>query len=118
MLPIDRTESGTTFSHSIRVGFLAPEDFRVRMLNLLGQVKEVPRVPGVERILVPGQLEAEHEAQARINGLELDSITWERLQALAVATSTREELARARSTGNGTDPVATTPPIRPATSVD
>lgn len=59
--------------------FLAPKDFRLRMLNMLGQIAGAVRAPGVDRILVPGQLEAEHEDHSRAHGLEIESGTWARI---------------------------------------
>jgi LDH2 family malate/lactate/ureidoglycolate dehydrogenase len=58
-------------------------DFAGRMKQLCDQVTASPRAPGVDRILIPGDLEAEREAQAQEHGVELSVELWTILQGLA-----------------------------------
>jgi LDH2 family malate/lactate/ureidoglycolate dehydrogenase len=57
--------------------------FAARVADLAAQVTSPPAAPGVERLLVPGQLEAERHAAARADGVALDTTVLERLRAAA-----------------------------------
>jgi LDH2 family malate/lactate/ureidoglycolate dehydrogenase len=59
------------------------DDFAGRLADLVGQVTSSPRAPGVERVLMPGQLEAERFAAARSNGVLVDPGVLDRLHATA-----------------------------------
>ena len=64
------------------------DGFDARMHALCDEILAAPRAPGVDRILIPGELEAEAEAQALAEGVPLRDEVWEKLQAVAAATGT------------------------------
>lgn len=47
------------------------EDFDADMETLIATMKETPRMPGVDEIFYPGELEARHDTRARQDGLML-----------------------------------------------
>jgi LDH2 family malate/lactate/ureidoglycolate dehydrogenase len=51
--------------------FMSDEEFRSRMDAILGMLKAVPAAPGVERVLVPGDIELANEARLREEGIGL-----------------------------------------------
>lgn len=55
--------------------FMPLEEFKSRVDGLVREIKQTSRVAGVERILLPGEMEWEREAEARAKGLELDTAT-------------------------------------------
>lgn len=52
-----------------------PQGFAERLHELANQVTSSPRAPGTERLLLPGQLEAERFAEAAEYGVAVDSST-------------------------------------------
>ena len=58
-------------------------DFTDRMRALCDQIVASPRAPGVDRILIPGDLEAEREAHALALGKSFTPNDWRGLQQLA-----------------------------------
>jgi LDH2 family malate/lactate/ureidoglycolate dehydrogenase len=58
--------------------------FAGRLADLVGQVSGSPRAPGVERVLMPGQIEAERLATARAAGVLVDPSVLDRLHTTAV----------------------------------
>ena len=65
-------------------------DFPERMAALCDEITSAPLAPGVDRILIPGQFEAELEAQARREGLALRPEVWDKLDAVASACAVRD----------------------------
>lgn len=59
------------------------EEFAARVADLAAQVTAPPTAPGVERLFVPGQLEAERRAAARSGGVAIDASVLEKLRAAA-----------------------------------
>jgi len=57
---------------------------QARIGELCERISAAPLAPGAERILIPGELEAEHEMRALEGGLELPESAWAPLRALAV----------------------------------
>lgn len=55
------------------------------MEGLVEQAKGAPLAEGVDRILVPGELEMRHEAQVRRDGLDVASPTFDQFRTLAEA---------------------------------
>lgn len=70
--------------------------FAGRLAELCATVAASPRAPGVERILVPGELEHEHETRVRAEGLPIGPEVWERLETVAAALGVDEALQQAR----------------------
>lgn len=62
--------------------FLSQETFRARMDEALRLLRDSPPAPGVERVLIPGELEATTEAYNRARGAPLPSTTVESLVTL------------------------------------
>lgn len=57
---------------AIRTGiFLSTDEFKQRMDAILGLLKASPPAPGLERILLPGEIEARYEARNREQGIPL-----------------------------------------------
>ena len=51
--------------------FLTDDEFRKRMDAILGMLKAAPAGPGVDRVLVPGEIELANEARLREQGIDL-----------------------------------------------
>ena len=66
--------------------FLSREAFRARMDEALRLLRNSPPAPGVERVLIPGELEATTEADNRARGVPLPPATAESLVALGQQT--------------------------------
>lgn len=60
-----------------------PTTFTQRVDDLAAQVAASPTAPGVERVLLPGQLEAEHHARARSLGVPVSESAMAALRATA-----------------------------------
>ena len=57
---------------AIRTGiFLSTDEFKQRMDAILGMLRASPAAPGLERVLLPGEIEARHEARNREQGIPL-----------------------------------------------
>ncbi len=63
-------------------------DFSDRMRALCHEIVAAPRAPGTDRILIPGEREAELESQARASGVVLRNEVWGKLAAVASALGT------------------------------
>lgn len=62
--------------------FRDPEDFHRDVRDFVTFLKATPRAPGVEEILVPGELEARTAEQRRRDGIPVDERTWSELLEL------------------------------------
>ena len=71
-------------------------DFQDRMRALCQEIAAAPRAPGVDRILIPGELEDEREGAARARGLALRGEVWSRLEDVANSLGVHGELAAMR----------------------
>jgi LDH2 family malate/lactate/ureidoglycolate dehydrogenase len=71
-------------------------DFGRRLAALCDEIASAPRVPSVDRIFIPGELEHEHEQRARAHGLQLRSDEWSRLGEVAAELSLTDVLHAAR----------------------
>jgi len=81
------------FLLTIDVGSGGPFDgFSDRVRQLCEEITTAPRAPGVERIYVPGELEHEHEAAARANGVRLPAEVWSGLGEVATLLHLEHEL--------------------------
>jgi LDH2 family malate/lactate/ureidoglycolate dehydrogenase len=68
--------------------FLPDAEFRARMDAILRMLKGAPPAPGVERVLVPGELELAHEERARRHGIPVRDAVVAELAALGVELDT------------------------------
>lgn len=81
----DRIAKGFVFM-AIDVGrFLPLDEFRTRTDALIREVRDSGPAAGVERVLVPGQLEHERGAERRAHGIPLSRPLADELQDLAAA---------------------------------
>lgn len=90
--------SGTGFFlAAIDVRSTGPVDaFQDRLRLLCEEIVAAPRAPSVDRILVPGELEHEREAEARTHGVVLRAPVWTRLQQLSQGLGLEDELESIR----------------------
>lgn len=63
--------------------FMPLDEFRMRMDQLVREVRSQPRQPGVERIFVPGEIEQERIAESRRTGISLPAVGCAELDRLA-----------------------------------
>jgi LDH2 family malate/lactate/ureidoglycolate dehydrogenase len=63
--------------------FLDPGDFATRMEALVDQLHAVPRAPGVEAIIVPGEPEARNAEEHTCHGVRIASVTLAELERLS-----------------------------------
>lgn len=82
------TGAGTTRENITRIGngvfitvidikrFLPLEDFKRQVDEFISYVKSSPTMPGVEEILVPGEVEAKEEAKRSVEGIFVEDETW------------------------------------------
>ncbi len=63
--------------------FANPQEFTGRLRELVTQIKNSDRAPEVDRLLLPGQLEAERYEQSEEHGIELDESTLTSIQEAA-----------------------------------
>ncbi len=63
--------------------FMPAEQFRGRMDQLVREVRSQPKRPGVERILIPGEIEHEKIAESLHLGMPLPTAGWIELDRLA-----------------------------------
>src|SRR5262249_20878166 len=75
--------------------FMPLDMFNERMARLRREIHAAPRATPTSRVMLPGELEAEAEADARENGVELEEIVWRPLVALAGELGRTDELDQA-----------------------
>jgi LDH2 family malate/lactate/ureidoglycolate dehydrogenase len=63
--------------------FMPLEDFRARMDQFIREVRAQPRLPGVERIFTPGEIERERAEKNLPRGIRLSDAGRRELDALA-----------------------------------
>ena len=87
------TNAGASFIVMDVECFMDRPDFQRRMRQLVDGLHAAEPAPGIERILVPGELEAEREHAARRDGVTLERVTWTHLDQVAIALGLEERLA-------------------------
>jgi len=63
--------------------FIPRANYDACMQTYLKSIKECPRLPGVDEILMPGEIEQRRRAQRLQTGVELPAETWRQLRELA-----------------------------------
>lgn len=63
--------------------FIDVEEYKKEVQILIDWVKSSPTMPGVERIYLPGEIEAERKQQREAEGIPIEDTTWERLLTTA-----------------------------------
>jgi uncharacterized oxidoreductase len=62
--------------------FIDIKEYKQEVRNLIDWVKSSPRMPGVERIYYPGEIEVEKQREREANGIFVEESTWERLKSI------------------------------------
>jgi ureidoglycolate dehydrogenase (NAD+) len=75
--------------------FMDLSDFNHRLAALRNEIHGLPTAAGVERVLMPGDLETAHEADALAHGLELDLEVWRSVEEVAATMDLADELSAA-----------------------
>jgi LDH2 family malate/lactate/ureidoglycolate dehydrogenase len=73
------------------------DSFLARAAELADQIHRSPTAPGVERTLLPGQLEAERRQPAETEGVWVDATVLDALEATARSLSVRWSSPRAET---------------------
>jgi uncharacterized oxidoreductase len=69
---------------AIRIAdFVDPAEFEREIGGLVGWVKSSARLPGVEEILIPGDVEARTRDRRMRQGIYVEDKTWGEIQATA-----------------------------------
>jgi len=63
--------------------FLPAEEYNALMAKYIESIKSSRKQPGVEEILLPGEIEQRRRAEREANGVVIPEETWRQLQALA-----------------------------------
>jgi LDH2 family malate/lactate/ureidoglycolate dehydrogenase len=63
--------------------FMDRSEFFARMQHLIDEMHAAEPAPGVDRVLVPGELEHDNERHALEHGLALEPVIWTHLEAVA-----------------------------------
>ena len=58
-------------------------EFKREITRLSEWIKSSPRIPGVERIYLPGEIEENCRKTREASGIEIDDVTWGRIVATA-----------------------------------
>jgi LDH2 family malate/lactate/ureidoglycolate dehydrogenase len=72
--------------------FMDVAEFEQRLAALRDEIHGLRTVPGIERVLMPGDLEVAHEAQTLADGLELDPEVWRSVEQVAGDLDLLDEL--------------------------
>lgn len=80
--------------------FMPLAEFRARVGQFVAEAREQPRMPGIERIFLPGEIEQEAELRSTEHGIALTAAGWDELDTLAktlgvVPLATRVSSAKA-----------------------
>jgi LDH2 family malate/lactate/ureidoglycolate dehydrogenase len=81
----DRLAKGASFVVLDVSRFLPIDTFRAHVDALIDDVHASELAPGTERILVPGELEAERRAQRLVDGIPFDDALVDELDAIATS---------------------------------
>ena len=90
------TDAGHAFIALDIECFMDREEFYGRMQQLIDELHDAEPAPGVERVLVPGELEHEREQRALQHGLPLDVQLWDHLDRVARELDLAEQLQSVR----------------------
>ena len=65
--------------------FIPVAEFKARLDAMAQKIRNSPKVEGVKRIYVPGEIEAEEQEKGRVRGVLLDETTLSDLKQVADA---------------------------------
>lgn len=91
----DPSNTGHTILAINPEAFMERTEFNDRIRHLREEITGAPRADGVDRLYLPGEKEADHEAESQQNGLELDQATWAELSTIATELDLDDMLERA-----------------------
>jgi uncharacterized oxidoreductase len=83
LLPDYRWDQGTLLTAINVEAFQPLDEFRARVAEFVAALKAVPRAPGTDEILAPGELEWRTKQRRSAEGIPLPEVTWARLVELA-----------------------------------
>ena len=84
LLPGYRWNQGTVLIAIAIDAFQPVDEFKTEAAAFVSQLKATPCAPGVDEILLPGEVEWRTRAQRQREGIPLPEVTWARIQAAAV----------------------------------
>ncbi len=85
-MALARREMGQWFAAWRIDAFRDPDEFRAEMADLADRIHAIAPAPGVDRVRIPGDKEAEARADREANGIPLDSAVVAQLRELAAET--------------------------------
>lgn len=78
--------------------FMSVPTFKARLEQFVTEIRSQPRMPGVDRIYLPGEMEFESRARAVQTGVRLSAAGWTELHELAVRWNVSPLLERTKVT--------------------
>lgn len=81
LLPGYRWDQGTVLMAIDIEAFQPLDEFKQQAAEFVQHLKATPRSPGVEEILLPGEVEWRTKEDRERNGIPLPEVTWERIKA-------------------------------------
>ena len=81
LLPGYRWDQGTVLMAIDIEAFQPLAEFKQQAAEFVQHLKATPRSPGVEEILLPGEVEWRTKALRQRDGIPLPEVTWERIKA-------------------------------------
>jgi LDH2 family malate/lactate/ureidoglycolate dehydrogenase len=86
----DQPQNVGHFFVAIDIGLFMPVDaFKARMDQFIQEIRSQPRMPGVDRIFMPGEIEQETAEQTARTGVVVPEVGWRELDALARSLKVR-----------------------------
>jgi LDH2 family malate/lactate/ureidoglycolate dehydrogenase len=86
----DQPQNVGHFFVAIDIGLFMPVDaFKARMDQFIQEIRSQPRMPGVDRIFMPGEIEQETAEQTARTGVAVPEVGWRELDALARSLKVR-----------------------------
>ena len=77
--PSKPTNHGASFVAIQIEALMARAEFDKRMQSLIDEIKNTPKVAGVQHILIPGEREQKYKSKALKEGVNLPSDVWAKL---------------------------------------
>jgi len=77
--PSKPTNHGASFVAIQIEAMMDRDEFDKRMQSLIGEIKNAPKVAGVQHILIPGEREQKYKSKALEEGVNLPDDVWAKL---------------------------------------
>ncbi len=87
LLPGYRWDQGTVLLAIDIAAFQPVAEFKAQAATFVSALKATPRAPGVDEILLPGEVEWQTKAVREQQGIPLPEVTWARIQAAGRAVN-------------------------------